>query len=924
MGQPGSHIRQRASSRPRAGRRLALLVAVALMVVSTIVPATATDSDAGGKDDPVLDWVISAGGSGADTGHGAAADPEGNIYVTGSFEGSATFGEGENAVTLESADTDMFLASYSADAELRWVIGAVAEGDSSARGEGVAIDEDGNVVVAGWFGESATFGEGADAVTVASAGGADMFLASYEPDGRLRWVRRGGGSQLTRGQGVAMDGAGNAVVTGRFHGAATFGEGAEAVTVESAGSGDVFLASYDRDGELRWAVRSGGEHIADSWSVGANADGHIVVQGTFTETITFGDGADAVTLSRGERATTLATTFVASYDSADGTLNWAGRIFPNDSRSYASSGFDEVAVDPAGNSYVTGQIQRTVTFGEGAEAVTVHSAGWQDAYVASYDPEGVLRWVDTAGGTRDSDVMGSAFAFGAGVDGAGNVVVTGFFTGSATFGSGERAVTIGSEDPADEESWTGLFVASYDTDGLLRWANRPIRGDAYGEGWGAAMDGDGNAIVTGWFGGEGEWEFTDGGQVVTFETTPRNVFVARYLSGTEPPPPPPVDPEVGVTPESGPIGTTFAVAGEGFTPDSTATVLLLRTDDEVALPSSMVTTDAAGELEHEIVTDDSWEPASYLLSVVDDATDTFSNSVWFDVAEPLDSDTPPPPDSTPDNAPPGERDLTFDELVYRHDLSQAADVTVYDRRQRLGTFIQRRFVDEHSILRTGMHETLGHTFGGATVPGDNTVCLDLVLQGRDAEALAVCGAGTLVAGAVGEDLIRAVGSAPLKSAAMAYGGPLGDFSAAGRTTLSAVTVLGEVSLAEDPGQEIGPALLKLLGAELTGHQLGKLMDDYLASELASLSWNRIDQLLDREDLVMGSVSGTPVVLGQPITVRASYLYNPWTRQVVVYTSYDEDPQQRLFVITYEADRDARAVDTPTCRTYTADARSSSC
>jgi hypothetical protein len=130
--------------------------------------------------DGTLVWVSSASGPDTEQGNGIATDPRGNSYVTGSFQGTATFVAGEaNETTLESeGGNDMFVAKYAPDGTLLWA--TRAGGIDSDGGSGVATHPRGDASVAGVFEGMATFGAGEASETVlTSAGSSDILVAKY-------------------------------------------------------------------------------------------------------------------------------------------------------------------------------------------------------------------------------------------------------------------------------------------------------------------------------------------------------------------------------------------------------------------------------------------------------------------------------------------------------------------------------------------------------------------------------------------------------------------------------------------------------------------------------------------------------------------------------------------------------------------------
>ena len=258
-----------------------------------------TLSSAGGRDTFVamynpggaLVWARRAGGTGSDEGWDVAAASDGSVYVTGYFDGAATFQVDDlSDISLGSAGNhDMFVARYLADGTLDWVTSA--GGSSYDQGRGVAALADGGAVVSGYIRGVAYFDDGTGgSVQMVSAGVYDAFVAKYNPDGTLAWVSRAGGTSSDRGYDVTAISDGTALVTGSFADTAVFGLGeAGETTLTSEGLNDVFVAKYaPENGTLVWARRAGGTANDESYSISTTSDGTASLAGSFKETAIFG------------------------------------------------------------------------------------------------------------------------------------------------------------------------------------------------------------------------------------------------------------------------------------------------------------------------------------------------------------------------------------------------------------------------------------------------------------------------------------------------------------------------------------------------------------------------------------------------------------------------------------------------------------
>jgi uncharacterized delta-60 repeat protein len=364
----------------------------------------------------------------------------------------------------------VFLLSTISSAQ-EWVARYNGPGNGDDIAYALAIDNAGNAYVTGW---SWRVGAGYEYATL-----------KYDASGVEQWIARYGGptdcaNTWDYAYGLAVDNAGNVYVTGcseglatgrdfatvkydslgveqwvaRYNGPANGLDEANAITVDTTGNiyvtgksygigtaYDYATVKYDSLGVEKWVARYNGP--SSNWDL-ANAIavdnlGNVYVTGWSGG---LGTGYDYATLK---------------YDSS-GVEQWAARYTrpgTGDDCGYA------LATDNTGNVYVTG-------WSEGA------NTGYDYATV-KYDSSGVEQWAARYGGPTDNQER----AYALGVDGLGNVYVTGWSEGPGTY--------------------YDYVTVKYYFSGDVAWVAR-YNGTANGFDYARALavDTEGNVYVTGW------------------------------------------------------------------------------------------------------------------------------------------------------------------------------------------------------------------------------------------------------------------------------------------------------------------------------------------------------------------------------------------------------------------------------------------
>ncbi len=303
-------------------------------------------------------WSKTFGGSGNEYATDVAMDSNGDVIVTGYFWDTVDFGGGE----LTSAgryNYDVFVAKYSAaDGSHLWSKRFGSTG--SERGNGVAVDRSGNVLVTGQFQDTVDFGGGG----LTSAGDYDVFVAKYSAAGYYQWSRRFGGTNWDYSTGIATDSLGNLFVVGEFQGTASFGGG----VLSSAGDYDIFVARYSGvNGDHLWSKGFGSTNPDYVEGVAVDGIGNVFVTGSFLGEVDFGGGAFT---SVGYDI------FVVKY-SASGEHLWSEQYWgpwTQYAKAIAVSGNSRVAI--------TGDFENSVDFGDGQHT----SNGGSDIFLLSIEP----------------------------------------------------------------------------------------------------------------------------------------------------------------------------------------------------------------------------------------------------------------------------------------------------------------------------------------------------------------------------------------------------------------------------------------------------------------------------------------------------------------------------------------------------------
>jgi hypothetical protein len=432
-------------------------------------------------DPAVLIYCGYIGGSGRDEGTKIAVDGSGNTYLTGgTWSAQDSFPVTVGPDPTYNGGWDAFVAKVSPSGDALVYAGYIG-GALDDYGFSIAVDGDSNAYITGktWspqnsfpviVGPDLTYNGYADAfVAKVSASGESLVYAGY--------IGGGGGDE---GYSIAVDGAGNAYISGvtgsdqntfpvTIGPDLTFNGTTDAFVAKVSPSGAALVyAGYIGGLGWEWGYGIAVDGTGNAYIVGTTSSNQDSFPATVGPDLTYNGGYDA---------------FVAKVSPSGAALIYAGYI--------GGSGEDQgrsIAVDNFGNAYITGETASTqdsfpVTLGPDL----TYNGGAKDAFVARVSATGAsLVYAGYIGGAGDDSGYDIA------LDGTGNAYVVGFTSSDQT----TFPVTLGPLSNYNGGALDAFIAKVSDSGAQLVYAGY-IGGLGADYGVGIAVDGVGNAYIAG-------------------------------------------------------------------------------------------------------------------------------------------------------------------------------------------------------------------------------------------------------------------------------------------------------------------------------------------------------------------------------------------------------------------------------------------
>ncbi len=256
-----------------------------------------------------LVWAKQLGGTNSDISRYMAINANGDVFITGTFRGTADLDPGTNTANfISNGSDDIFIVKLDRNGNFIWAksIG----GSSSDLGHGITVDQFSNVIVTGQFSGNIDFDPGQGILFLSSLGFYDSFVLKLDSSGNFSWVNRINSTSNVTSRFIKTDMLNQIYITGSYTGTIDLNPDTTITqNVSNAGSDDVFVLKMDENGIYAWGITMGGLNFDQATSMEVSDSLNVYLSGLFNSTMDFDPSPGTTTLS----PTSSRDAFIAKY-----------------------------------------------------------------------------------------------------------------------------------------------------------------------------------------------------------------------------------------------------------------------------------------------------------------------------------------------------------------------------------------------------------------------------------------------------------------------------------------------------------------------------------------------------------------------------------------------------------------------------------
>lgn len=407
-------------------------------------------------------WAINLGnlGPGSALVKGSCTDSQNHYYAVGTLSGTVDAMPGSGYFYINSGVNNAsksFFAEYdSSGAMVRSLIFGGTGGKTTL--SAIAVEDNGDILLAGNFKDSSFFEPNQPSMVYYSSGSSadgDLFLARYDHNFNLLWIKTFVNTQTFILQKIETDANGNIFTSGNFNNSVDIDPSAGIHNLHSYPANnsykDIFLAQFSSNGTLNWAKSIGSSVDDELADISVDGNNNVVIGISFEGSSTYIDSVF--------QYNSLSADYIGIYQfSNSGNLNWQFNNYSNTSGGYIKI-FD-LKCNNAGEVFFTGSLGGSAYFLYPAILGACGSSVICE-YLAKLNSSGVCTRAETAYG---SSCVGRTLD----LDAVSNVYLGGYFTGTKDFDYSTAVVNLTSTP----STGSNYFISSYDSTGSFRWANK--------------------------------------------------------------------------------------------------------------------------------------------------------------------------------------------------------------------------------------------------------------------------------------------------------------------------------------------------------------------------------------------------------------------------------------------------------------------